>query len=48
VALENFLASEFSLSAEFHIIGTKVRGVITNVYGPYMASRKHEFFESLG
>lgn len=48
VSLENYLAYEFSLSAKFHIIGTRVRGVLTNVYGTYIAGRKNDFFKSLG
>lgn len=47
VRLNNFIASEFSLTAEFHIIGTKVRGFITNIYGPFALARKSDFLESL-
>lgn len=35
VSLTNFVASRNMLSGRFHILGTSVRGVITNVYGPF-------------
>ena len=34
VTLSNFFSTNCSISADFHILGTKVRGIITNVYGP--------------
>ena len=34
VSIHNFAASRNMLSAYFHILGTFVRGVITNVYAP--------------
>ena len=34
VLLSGFLATTCTLSAEFHILGTRIRGFISNVYGP--------------
>ena len=34
VHLSGFLASPYMLLDDFHIIGTIIRGVISNVYGP--------------
>ena len=34
VHIYNFVATQHSLSATFHIIGTNIRGFLTNVYGP--------------
>ena len=34
VHLSGFLATPCTLTADFHIIGTRIRGVISNVYGP--------------
>ena len=35
VSMTNFVASRYMLSTCFHVLGTSVRGVITNVYGPF-------------
>ena len=35
------------ISPCFHIIGTTVRGVITNVYGPFQLVHKPAFLEEL-
>ena len=35
VSIHNFVASRNMLSTYFHILGTFVRGVITNVYVPF-------------
>ena len=43
VHLYNFAATQHSLSAAFHIIGTKIKGFITNVYGPPRAEQKVQF-----
>ena len=45
VSMTNFVASRYMLSACFHILGTSVRGVITNVYGPFQLARKSDFLE---
>ena len=48
VSMTNFVASRYMLSACFHVLGTSVRGVITNVYGPFQLARKPTFLEELG
>ena len=45
VSMNNFVASRYMLSTCFHILGTSVRGVITNVYGPFQLARKSDFLE---
>ena len=45
VSISNFAASRNMLSACFHVLGTSVRGVITNVYGPFQLVRKPTFLE---
>ena len=35
VSMTNFVVSRYMLSTCLHILGTFVRGVITNVYGPF-------------
>ena len=40
VLLSGFLATTCTLSAEFHILGTRIRGFISNVYGPLREDQK--------
>lgn len=47
VSLNNFVASRNILSRLFHVLGTSVRGVITNVYGPFQLVRKTAFLEEI-
>jgi len=47
VCLSNFVATSHILSATFHVIGLNVRGIISNVNGPFWASQKLDFLESL-
>ena len=47
VSLYNFYATQHSLSTTFHILGTAIRGFITNVHGPPMAEQKMQFLDSL-
>ena len=47
VLLSGFLATTCTLYVEFHILGTRIRGFISNVYGPLRANQKPEFLESL-
>lgn len=47
VSISNFVASRNMLSACFHVLGTLVRGVITNVYGPFQLACKPTFLEEL-
>lgn len=47
VSMTSFVASRYMLSACFHILGTSVRRVITNVYGPFQLACKLAFLEEL-
>ena len=47
VTLSGFLATNCTISADFHILSTKIRGVISNVYGPPKVVQKQAFIESL-
>ena len=47
VSMTNFFASRYMLSSCFHVLGTSVRGMITNVYGPFELTRKSTFLEEL-
>ena len=47
VALFDFVASQFSLAATFHILGTHTQGFITNNYDPPRAEHKFNFLDSL-
>ena len=40
VHLYNFVETQHSLLATFHIIGMNIRGFLTNVYGPPRAEQK--------
>jgi exonuclease III len=47
VSLSNFVASKNMLSGHFHILGTSIRGVITNVYDPFQLAQKNAFLEEI-
>lgn len=47
VTLSNFLASRNMLLTCSHVLGTSVRGVLTNVYGPFQLAWKLSFLEEL-
>ena len=47
VTLLGFLTTTFSILAEFHILGTRIRGFISNVYGPSKVDQKQAFIESI-
>ena len=47
VSLSIFLTTNCTISAEFHILDTRIRGFISNVYGPPRADQKLAFLESL-
>ena len=40
-----FLATPFTLLVDFHVIGTRIRGFISNVYGPLRAKQKTNFLD---
>lgn len=47
VSISNFVMSINMLSTCFHVLGTSIRGVITNVYGPFQLARKSTFLEEM-
>ena len=47
VNLSILLENSFSLSVDFHILGTRIKGFLTNVYGPLKAEHKFSFLDSL-
>ena len=47
VTLLGFLTTTYSISAEFHILDTRTRGFISNVYGPSKVDQKQDFIEAL-
>ena len=47
VLLSYFLTTTCTISTDFHILGTRIRGVISNVYGPSRAEQKRTFLELL-
>ena len=47
VSMTNFISSRHILSACFHILGTSVRGVMTNVYGRFQLGRKPTYLEEM-
>jgi hypothetical protein len=47
VILTNLITSHDLMSAYFHILGTTVKGVITNVYGLFQLAQKPTFLEEL-
>jgi len=47
LSITNFMATKFSISVEFHILGTNSKGFLTNVYGPFKLASKQLFLRSL-
>ena len=47
ISLTNFMATKLSISVEFHILGTSSKGILTNVYGPFILAPKQAFLNSL-
>ena len=47
VQLSGFLATPCTLSTDFHIIGTRIRGAISNVYGHRRDEQKETFLDSI-
>ena len=47
VNLSYFLETPFTLSAYFHILGTRIKGLVTNVYGPPRVEKKLAFLDSI-
>ena len=47
ICLSNFLATRFTISAYFHILGTSLRGILTDVYGSLLSAPKQAYLHSL-
>ena len=47
IKLTNFLATHYIIFADFHILGTSLRGILTNVYRPFSLAPKQAFLNSL-
>ena len=47
VSIMNACAMRHLISAWFHILGTEVKGVVSNVYGPFQPSQKASFLEEI-
>ena len=47
VNLSGFLETPFTLSAYFHVLGTRIKGFISNVYGTSRAEQKMVFVDSI-
>ena len=47
IRLSNFLATRFTIYADFHILGTSLRGILNNVYGPFSLAPEQAFIHSL-
>lgn len=44
----NLCSTSFSISGRFHILGSDIKGVATNIYSPFQPSRKPSFLSHLG
>ena len=40
VTLSGFFTTNYIISADFHFLGTRIRGILTNVYGPPKVDQK--------
>jgi len=47
VALSDFRASRFDLTASFHIMGIGIKGTVSNIYGPSSGALKDTFLDML-
>jgi len=47
LSMTNFVASRYMLSTCFDVLGISIRGVITNVYGPFQLAHKPTFLEEM-
>ena len=46
-SLTNLMETRFSISTEFHILGTSTKALLTHVYGPFALADKQIFLLSL-
>lgn len=47
VSISNLCTTSFSISRRFHILGSDIKGVVTNVYDPFQPSKKYAFLSNL-
>ena len=47
VSIMNTCATRHLISAQFHILGFEVKGVVSNVYDPFQPSQKASFLEEI-
>ena len=47
VSVTNVYATRYMISAQFQVLGTSVRGVMTNVYGPFQPNHKATFLDEI-
>ena len=47
ISLLGIMALKHSLSAEFHVVGIHIKGVLTNVYGLHAPYQNEGFIESI-
>ena len=48
VSISNPCSTSFSISRRFQILGSNIKGVVTNVYGPFQPSKRSSFLSNLG
>ncbi len=48
IELSGFISTHHSLSGNFHLIGSEIRGTISNIYGPFKIQYKLVFIYSIG
>ena len=48
VSMSNPCSTSFSISGRFQILGSNIKGVVTNVYGPFQPSKNSSFLSNLG
>ena len=47
VSISNLCNTSFSIYGRFNILGSDIKGVVTNVYGPFQPSKKSAFLSNL-
>ena len=47
VSITNINTTRHIISTQFHILGTVVKGVITNIYGPFQLAPKQAFLDEI-
>ena len=47
VSMDEFHATHFYISTAFHLLGTGIKGTVSNIYGPSTTVNKQYFLDSL-